>query len=493
VGSLEDRRSRDASKTMVHPMQSNWVKVCARQDEYHQLFGPALKEAQQFYRKEVENGVPGGRLDMGAMLDDVKRGVLPEAMKAAHRAFVDSRRLMKGKPRPTERLMGVELSPGGKPMRPHKQPTVDNINLLRKNDVVVSRDVWGQLTQEQAEKLIENPGIHQFSNVTTSAISEANPTGTWTDFEKDLGDEVVSIDNGATTKLFSFKAEITAVVDKVIPEPVSFVVPKHYNDYGIPEGTPIKVSHLGVEFLPNSNGAQNYKLATVKKKLRAFEFRDPVGRHLDDITIVGEIDKKWDGIFHYATIRDNNLTIRARNGIVYRASGIDCCDLDFAFEQNSGAAKVLYVRFLGENNIPYHGPVHRYFNKRLKLHISGGLEADTEIEFEWQSDGNVIKNESGHHFIKKTKTVDIVTEQAMRLRSEGYYISGFTPERRGQIWELDITTRGLTGPRIRKRPIKEENGVAVMVEDKIFPNRVTRVKYAMAAPDWNAYRRHHKI
>jgi len=486
----DDRRSRDDSKTLIHPMQSQWVNICKNQERYKKLFGPALKEAQKNYRKEVDIGVPGARLEVGTMLDHANRGVMPEAMQAAFTAFKEARLMLEGDIKPSEKLFGTELSPAKRPMRPGKQPITNKISDLKKNEVVVSRDVWGQLTQDQAEELAKNPGIHQFCTISSSKVSEANPTGVWPEFNKDLGDKVVTEDNGAIRKLYSFEATVEAKVMLVTPEPVEFAAPKLFEDYGIVEGTPLRVAHDGVKYLPAGTEVPNFKLKTVQRRLKNFRFSDPVGKHLDDITVTGDICKKWDGTFHYGKIEEGRLEIKARNGFTYRAVGVDCCNIEFAFEQNSGAAKVLYVRSLDQNVIPLSGPVHDYFMKRLSIKITGDLDADTDMEFDWQFDGWVIKTPFGHFFIKAVKTVDIVLSQAERLRFEGYHVAEFVPEHPGQIWELDITTRGLTNPRIRKRVMKTTGEEEV---DKVLPNRLLRVKYAMAAPDWAAYKREHNI
>lgn len=486
----DDKRARDPTKTLVHPMQEQWVNICKKKEHYNRVFGPALAAAQQHYRKSSDNGIPGGRLDLGAMLDDANNGKLPSDMQDAFVAFKEARMMLQGKIKPVEKLFGTELSPAKRPMRPSLQPVVHKISDLKRNEVVVSRDVWGQLTQDQAEELTQNPGIHQCCLISTSKVSEANPTGVWPEFEKDLGDKVVTQDNGAIRKVYSFAATVKAKVRLIVPEPLKFTSPKMYEDFGIPEGTPISVTHTGVKRLDSADGIPSFRMKNIQKRLQKFRFSDPVGRHLDDITITGDICRKWDGVFHYGIVEDGRLEIRARNGYTYRGIDVDCCNIEFAFEQNSGAAKILYVRYLDKNVLPLCGPVHEYFNSRLKLEITGDLDANTELEFDWQFDGWVIKNVAGHHFIKATKTVDICEAQAIRLRKEGYHVAQFAPDYVGQIWELNITSRGLTGARIRKRMTKITGEEEV---DKVLPNTTIRVKYAMAAPDWNAYKRHHKM
>lgn len=485
----DDKRVRDHSKTLVHPMQSNWVRICSGKEHYDQVFSAAKAESLKHYMSAEQEGVPGSRLDLGRMLHDCEDGKLPPAMQIALKTFKDARLALSGKAKPTDRLIGTELSPETAPMRPGLQPVIHKISDKKDGEFIVSRDVWGQLTQRQAEELTDNPGIHQCSTISTSKVSEANPTGVWTEFEKDLGDKVVVDDAGPIRKVYSFDTTIEAEVRRVVPEPVLIESPKHYEEVGIPEGTPIKISHEGVEMLDSKDGVQSFKAKAIQRKINEFRFADPVGRHLDDISIKGEICDKWDGIFHYAKIEDGRLEIKTRNGIRYRANDVKCCDMEFAFEQNSGAAKILYVRFLNHNTIPLAGPVHDFLNRKLKLKITGSLLADTELEFDWQTDGKVIKNMVGHFFLKPTKTVDITQNQALRLRFEGYYVEEFSPERPGQIWELDISTRGLTGPRPRLRELVP----GVMVVDKVLPNKYIRIKYAMAAPTWAAYKRHHGL
>lgn len=478
--------------TFVHPDFEKFNFLVKKQEELKELKRQFLEVARTDAYKIGGGGVYD-RWDTVRARSDIEAG----KTKLPADFFVSMRRLVDAEFPAKHKFdgRGVELSPGDRPMsrdnilvRPEDGGIPAAVTAAGTDGIVVSKDVWGQLEEEQREALAEADGIHQYSaNDAAVRVTAKNPTGFWPTGSGDYGVEMCV--RPGVNRVYTLRSvELTAKMQKMIVGDAVIEIGTTIGEfYGLKRGR-YRLSTSGVTRIGECNHSGMTE-PQVRKLSEPFTLRDKVGYHGGDVTQTGECSWKVDGIYCELTAIAGRATLRFRNGEMW-SGPMPGADIKASFELVGETLYLLYVRNFKRNNIPVVKKVQDYFRACLEFSLYLGpreLRSTMCID-SLPRDGIVIWGSTRHTFYKEVNTVDITLDMARALQIDhDVYIDATDEMVEGEIYEMAVKNC-ITLEHVRR------DGLVVPRPplSKVLPNKMKNVLATLKDPNLDAIRRYHK-
>lgn len=393
---------------------------------------------------------------------------------------------------------GVELSPGQRPMdKKNVLVTVASggiaaaVKEVRERGLIlVSKDVYGQLTEEQRRECASVDGIHQYATGEVSKPTLSNPTGYWVIGSGDFG-YTVSLQPGVKKTFTILPVTLTFHLSLTFVPPVDFDVGTTMKEvYGLSDGR-YRASTKGVERLGACVGKGDDE-KSIRKKLEGFILRDKRGWHGSDHTMYGPCSRKIDGIFCYLKAKNGRAELQFRNGEKW--IGESTYDIECAFEMVGDILYLLYVDVYKNNQVHTSKVLQDYFRdqiefivnlgkgkNKIKSDLNGKTLTSTKVADNLPYDGLVVWGLLRQNFFKEINTVDITKAMAATLMKEDdVIIEHYDQMEDSRIYEFGVVDpKHLTFVKIRDP------------RSKILPNMFASVRRTLDDPNLTAIRDHH--
>jgi hypothetical protein len=390
---------------------------------------------------------------------------------------------------------GVELSPGKKQMESDNIPvTIADggiavaVETARTTDqMLVSKDVYGQLTEQQRQRCAEVDGVHQYATGESGKVSMTNPTGYWPTGSGDFG-VTIGLQPGVKKTFTVVSRTMDFHLSRIIVPSVVFDVGIKMNDiYGLTSGC-YQVATTGVKRIGDCIGEGDDE-KTIRKKLESFILRDKKGWHGSDHTIYGKCSWKVDGIFCYLTARQGEACLQFRNGEKW--IGKSELDVECAFEMVGDILYLLYVDVYKNNQVFLNKDLQDYFRDQLEfiIHLDGSRTqpiaertlVSTKIQDNLPHDGIVVWGLVRQAFFKEINTVDITRSMAeVLMKEDDVDVERYEEMVDGKIYEFGVVDN------LHLKYIKIRDPLS-----KILPNMLRSVRRALDDPNLGAVRDHH--
>lgn len=388
---------------------------------------------------------------------------------------------------------GVELSPGEKPMDDRNIPisiadggiSAAVAKVKETNSILVSKDVYGQLTDEQRRECAQVDGIHQYATGETGKVSMVNPTGYWVQGSGDYGCTIDFMPGVKKTYTLVSATIAFALTHIMVPSVVFEVGTKMKEVYGLMSGR-YQVNTTGVKRLGDCIGEGDDE-KTIRERLENFVLRDKRGWHGSDHTLHGPCSWKIDGIFCYLKAKNGAAELQFRNGDKW--VGKSEHDIECAFEMVDDTLYLLYVDIYKNNTVHLNKPLQDYFRNQLEFIIeldksdaqSYRTLVSTMVQDNLPHDGIVIWGLLRQNFFKEVNTVDITKSIAKILMEEdNIAVEQFDEMEDGKIYEYGVVDNS------RLRLIKVREPLS-----KILPNKLKNVRRTIDDPNLSAIREQH--
>merc|ERR1712112_415111 len=389
---------------------------------------------------------------------------------------------------------GVELSPADRPMDDRNIPvsiadggiSTAVSKVKETNSIMVSKDVYGQLTEEQRGECAQVDGIHQYATGELGKVSFVNPTGYWVTGSGDFGYTVGLMPGVKKTYTLASKTLTFSLSHIIVPSVVFAVGTKMKEVYGLTSGR-YQVGTTGVKRIGDCNGEGDDE-STIRKKLEGYVLRDKRGWHGSDHTLYGPCSWKVDGIFCYLKAKNGRAELQFRNGDKW--IGKSEHDIECAFEMVDDILYLLYVDVYKNNNVHLHKGLQDYFRGQLEfiVNLSGGNIAarsrtltSTKTQDNLPHDGIVIWGLMRQDFFKEINTVDITKSMAeILMKEDNVIIDKYDEMVDGKIYEYGVEDN------LHLKFIKIRDPLS-----KILPNMLRSVRRTLDDPNLSAIRDHH--
>jgi len=436
------------------------------------------------FRRDVENGKTGLPSNFFRVMEEM----VSIAPPAKHNA----------------KLFGVELGPSGRPINKTNllADTIDEaVEKAGEGGIIVSKDVWCQLNQEQKTQTATCDGIHQYAVQSAPMPSIRNPTGYW---PEGSGSEGVSVDCGIGVKrtYHCTRKEVTLAFSKMMrATKIVDIGPKTNAEYYVQPGS-YELSSKGIKRIGPCRGS-GMTTEELRKHMEPYTLRDKVGWHGTTKMVVGSVKYKLDGVFAYLTSENGKASLQLKDGSLWHAK----CDLAFkgAFEIfPTGEMYMLYLRSYKGNAVELDEHLQQYFRERLSFSfMMEGKRYDSQMtQTGLPYDGVVFTTPSRHFYYKfaKDKTADIVQGMSNII---GEMMGGNSDcelsVQREEEMEPGIVYRARVD-RINKQLVittRDDGSLKPRIEDsllgdKILPNKVKNIVDSFDSPTVEDLMDYHK-
>jgi hypothetical protein len=386
---------------------------------------------------------------------------------------------------------GVELSPAGHKMWP-SNVSVDVADggistavaaAKEQGKMLVSKNVFCQLTPEQREECAQVSGVHQYATGATGRVTVNNPTGYWVTGFGDVGKTVDIMAGVKRTYTFAPITLFFSLMQIVIPSMHFSVGAKLREVYGLTPGR-YTINTDGVNRVGDCVGAGDDE-KHVRSVLDSFKLRCKKGQHGFDHTVYGECSRKIDGIFCYLTAEMGEAVLQFRNGAkwVGRCSHMIKC----AFEMVGDTLYLLYVDEYMGNDFTLNKDLQDYFRSTVSFEVALNMIdkpvrflTSTKVADNLPYDGIVVWGTLEHYFFKEKNTVDITRCIAEDLANDGVYVPGLDDLIDGKIYEFAVKDE------FHLEFVKERDPLS-----KILPNMPKNVRRTLKDPTLENVRAFH--
>jgi len=475
----------NAKNTFVHPDIDVFNFLVKKQDELKDL-----KIRWQQFAAVDKYRIPDSasvhmRFDTARAIEDSRKpgsGVegLYDALKAIIAVRMPARHDYHGR--------GVELSAAGRPMHvDNKCISVEEggikeaVRVAGTKDIIVSKDVWGQLDAEQRESLAAADGAHQYAEENIDRVTLKNPTGVWPKGSGNIGC-TIPVRPGVLRTYHITSKTIAAELKKIlIPAQEVEIGTRLATDYGLDSGI-YSVSENGI-FKTGECFGEGMAEPTVRRIMEDFVMRDKRGHHGADVTQMGPCSYKVDGLFCWLNCEAGTATFKYRNGATFQGK----CEFDMqcAFEEVGDVLYLLYVEKYKGNYVRLDKSLQDYFRNQLEftLRIGDRFVTSTKSIDNLPHDGIVVWGTQRQTFYKEVNTVDI-TKQMARVLENDYgkvFEGGLDSLVEGKIYEFAVRD-AMTLKFVKERPVKS----------KVLPNKLKNVVATMSDPNLGDVRRYHQ-
>jgi len=388
---------------------------------------------------------------------------------------------------------GVELSPAGRPMDDRNIPisiadggiSAAVAKVKETNSILVSKDVYGQLTEDQRRECAQVDGIHQYATGELGKVSLANPTGYWVTGTGDYGC-TIDLMHGVKKTYTLVSATLSFMLTNIIVPSVVFDVGTRMKEiYGLTSGR-YQVGTTGVKRTGDCIGEGDDE-KTIRKKLEGFVLRDKRGWHGSDHTLYGPCSWKIDGIFCYFKAKNGMAELQFRNGEKW--IGKSEHDIECAFEMVDDILYLLYVDVYKNNTVHLNKELQDYFRGQLEFVVNLGNKSNptertltsTKLQDNLPHDGIVIWGLVRQNFFKEVNTVDITRSMAeILIKEDNVVVEKFEEMEDGKIYEYGVEDN------MHLNFIKVRDPLS-----KILPNKLKNVRRTLDDPNLSAVRDHH--
>lgn len=472
----------------VHPMIDTFSKLVKGQEELKQM-----KETWQKHVMQEKYLIPNPTTY--AHRFDVVRAKRDAMQMKEFEGFFDRLKDRMNDESPAKHTFsarGIELSPEDRPMKE------DNIKINIEDGgidaavakakeldrMVVSKDVWCQLTEDQRTRLAVVDGVHQYAVGSVARATMKNPTGYWPVGSGDIGYTIRASPGVKRTYHVNYQ-HCEFVIERIpTPDVIIEVGNKLAGLYGLGVGR-YRFTTAGIDYLGPCEG-EGMTEVTARKAMAPYSFRDKRGYHGSDQLMVGECSRKIDGIFCYLSAKNGQVSLKFRNGETWIGkSDVDLeCAMELVDDKKCGKVfYILYVDIYKGNQAALDKGLQEYFRKRISITIKMGNEVIDSVmsDANLPSDGIVIWGLTRQTFFKEFNTVDITKRMALELIAEhNIKINGVDDMEDGPIYELAVVhpflLRSLNGMQPRERI------------SKILPNKMKNVLGTLRDPTINDVR-----
>jgi len=465
---------RDLDKAFVHPQQPFGDHLVRQQGELKTIEAEIIAIFDKYPQFKFEKPTYEAKFNVGAFRRFFEQGKIDEPdatrIKALMARFTAIAKAKFAVPIKVN-LTGVELSAADNPMC-RTNICVDTIDeaIVIPDKLVVSRNVVGQLTKDQSDKLFSVSGAHALSEFHHTRPKLSSPFGVFPQAEVDLPRAPVL--GGFVYWNFVFPPT-PAWRLKRASDP--FNVPFNFGgglgeDFGLKNGSYELIEGALVFFGDVKKGLTLTKPGELLWKLKPGPY-DRVGLHINypfNRRATEHVSAKLDGQYAFFIVKDGAMVFKTRAGIEYEGEVL-LPNMKGAVEYGSDWARLIYIKTFLSNNLPLEWNVQRAVSSAIalqKIYLDDN-ELDA-IGGNPGEDGLVLHMATQQWFIKHNRTCDLTFSQLAEVEKElglkvdvKYGNSGYYPG----VAEYRIVGKTLCFVRTR--------------HDKYIGNKIIRVKDTM--------------